>query len=172
MRSNSSSRPVGQAARIVDLPALEEVEEDVERWWPGGDTDRSTGLGESFRDGEAEAAVVSDAGDQRAAAGEVNIEHEGDMNQSCRTESTAITLKTILDCGLTADGPTTPRNNGTLRTIVSSRFLLRLAAQAQTADTVLPTCLLYGRDGLLVAGFTCGGSSGAGRPILHTRAAG
>ena len=42
---------------------------------PGAHADAGARLGERLRDREAEAAVVGDAGDERAAAGEVDVEH-------------------------------------------------------------------------------------------------
>jgi hypothetical protein len=69
------ARAVGQLARGVELAALEEVEEDAERGGPGGHGHRGARFGQRPGDGPAVAVVVGDAGDERAAAGEVDGEH-------------------------------------------------------------------------------------------------
>ena len=75
MRSNSSLRPSASVQRRVELAAPQEGLEDAERGGPGADADGRAGLGERLGDGEAEAAVVGDAGDERALAREIDGEH-------------------------------------------------------------------------------------------------
>ncbi len=65
----------GEPPRLVQLAAFDEVEEDVEGGRPGADADGGAGFGQRFGDGEAEAAVVGDAGDEGAFAGEIDGEH-------------------------------------------------------------------------------------------------
>ena len=65
-------RAVAETAGLVHLPAFEQVEEDVERRRPGGDTHGGTGLREGLCDGEPEAAVVGDAGHEGTLAGEID----------------------------------------------------------------------------------------------------
>ena len=68
MFSNVELAAVGELQRLVELAALEHGLEDAERGRPGADADRGAGLGERLGDGEAEAAVVGDTGDERALA--------------------------------------------------------------------------------------------------------
>ena len=51
-----------------------------ERGRPGADAHGGTGLGERLGDGEPEAAVVGDAGDERAASGQIDVEHALSMS--------------------------------------------------------------------------------------------
>ena len=67
--------PVGQLQRLVHLAALEQLLEDAERRRPGAHADGGARLGQRLGDGEAEAAVVGDAGDEGALPGEVDREH-------------------------------------------------------------------------------------------------
>ena len=65
-------RSIAQRSGNVHLPAFEQIEKDVERRRPSGDTHRSAGLGEGLRDGEPEAAVVGDTRYEGAFAGEID----------------------------------------------------------------------------------------------------
>jgi hypothetical protein len=66
-----------QPQGVVELAALQVDLERLEQGRPGGDRDRGPGLGERAGDREAEAALVADAGDQGALAGEIDREHGG-----------------------------------------------------------------------------------------------
>src|SRR4051812_36621259 len=68
-----------QLSRFIHLPALEKIREDVEGRRPGSNGDASSGLGERFGDGEAKPRVIRDAGDERALAGEIDVQHYGDI---------------------------------------------------------------------------------------------
>jgi hypothetical protein len=68
-------RAVGEGHRVGELAALEHRLEDHERGRPGADADLGAGLGQGLGDREAETAVVGDAGDQGALAGEIDAEH-------------------------------------------------------------------------------------------------
>jgi hypothetical protein len=70
-------RPIGEATGLVHLPALEQVEKNVEGGWPCGHADGGTGFGERLRDGEAKAAVVSHTGDEGTFSCQVDREHGG-----------------------------------------------------------------------------------------------
>ena len=56
----------GELARLVQLSALQQVPEDVERRWPRADAYGRTGLGQRLRDREPEPGIVGHAGNQRA----------------------------------------------------------------------------------------------------------
>jgi hypothetical protein len=59
---------VAQGERGVHLPALDQVEEDVERGRPRPHAHGGAGLGERLGDGEPEPPVIGHAGDERAAS--------------------------------------------------------------------------------------------------------
>ena len=77
MRSKASLPPAGQLQRGVELAALEQGLEDAEGRGPGAHADAGAGLGQRLGDGEAEAAVVGDAGDERPFAPQVDVHHGG-----------------------------------------------------------------------------------------------
>ena len=65
-------RAVAEAAGLVHLPAFEQVEEDVERGGPGGDTHTGAGFRKGLGHGEPEAAVVCDPCHEGALAGKID----------------------------------------------------------------------------------------------------
>jgi hypothetical protein len=66
---------IGEPQRVGDLAALEQLGEDAERRRPGADANRGAGLGKGLGDGETEAAVVRDTGDERAFSREIDVQH-------------------------------------------------------------------------------------------------
>jgi hypothetical protein len=71
--------PIAEPARPIHLPALEQIEKDVERRRPRADRDAGPRLGERLGDREAIAAVIGHAGDECAAAREIDVEHARDI---------------------------------------------------------------------------------------------
>ena len=69
-----------RSAKLTPLgKSLEQVLENVEGRGPGPDGDACPGFYKSFGDGKAETRVVSHAGDERALAGKVDVEHLSDI---------------------------------------------------------------------------------------------
>src|SRR5207302_2759316 len=68
-------RAVGHAARVVDLAALEQVEEDVQGRRPRAGAHGGARLGQRLGDGEAIPPIIGDAGHQRSLAAEIDAQH-------------------------------------------------------------------------------------------------
>ena len=81
-------RAIGHLPRIVDLAALDQVEEDVERGGPGGHAHRCSSGGQCLCDGPAETVVVSDARHQRALACEIDGQHSATYTVMARSVTT------------------------------------------------------------------------------------
>src|SRR5206468_2476714 len=70
----------GETGRFRHLSALDELGEDAERRWPASHADGCARLGERLGDGEPEAAIIGDAGDESTLSGEVDAEHAGESS--------------------------------------------------------------------------------------------
>src|SRR4029077_17882666 len=68
-------RGVRHAARVVDLAALEQAQEDVQRWRPLAGAHRRTRLGQSLGDGETVPPIVGDPCNQCSLASEIDAQH-------------------------------------------------------------------------------------------------
>ena len=68
---------VAELQRLVHLAPLQQGLEDAQRRRPGADADAGAGLGQRLGDRKAEAAVVRHAGDERALAAQVDVDHGG-----------------------------------------------------------------------------------------------
>ena len=73
--------PSESRERLLHLSALESLVKMPERGRPAAHANGRTGLGERLGDGEPEAAVIRDAGDERALSGEVDREHAAESSR-------------------------------------------------------------------------------------------
>ena len=86
-------------ARVVDLAALEQVEEDVQRRGPCAGAHGRARLGQGLGDGETIPPIIGDARHQGALAAEIDAQHLRTplmRNSECgmRNVNVCVTLRT------------------------------------------------------------------------------
>ena len=98
-------RAVGHVTRFVELAALEKLLEDPERRRPRAGDDACARFRERFGDCEAEAAVIRDSDDERAASSQVDFQHGGFISDLVRQRK-AVTRRSFPAAATRSRGPT------------------------------------------------------------------